>query len=281
MSARLRALLATVHCLLLIAATGCTSGDFAGGSGTIGRPAKGTGDAGSDGQDGAGNDAGGDANDTDAGDSDGDSDGGSDGNDSLGGSDGNDDEGDDVGSDDSASDDGIGDDDDTISADVCEKPVGDARSSIQIGGEDVPGNGLVGGPDKGDPLGSDFDDYVLTITGSHLLLESSLPTSGRIGVSKSGEVQVAYRRGTTACAHDFAFVVRRCPNKDSTELARFKLDIGAGNTGTTTFKVPKGNVFLDIVMTVNSSSRRDYGGCTLPTTITNKLYGNALPGFIL
>ena len=165
-------------------------------------------------------------------------------------------------------------------ANVCDNPSGEARAKITVGGEDVPGNGLVGGPDSGKPLGSDFDDYKLDLEGE-LTREGALPTAGRIGMKKKGSVTINYIRGTTACSHDFAIVVRRCPNKDAKELARHKLIIGSGNSGSTSFKVTHDNVYLDIVMTVSGSSRNDFGGCGLPFPLTNKLYGNAMPGFIL
>lgn len=266
--------------LLLVLLVSCSSSDFAGSSAGIG--SRGSNNAtGNEAGDSDGNDEAGDAGDGEEGEEERGGAGGDAGGESEGGLDGDGDaDGGDLGSDGGGSgNDGIQTDEDKA-ADQCDRPSGSARASITVGGEDVPGNGLVGGPDKGSPLGSDFHDYTLTIEGD-LMLDRPSPTAGRIGIAKSGEIRVSYKRETTACSHDFTFVVRKCANKDSTELARHKLSIGTGNAGATKFKVSTGKVYLDIVMTVRGSARTDYGGCPLPGAVTNKLYGNAMPGFML
>lgn len=165
-------------------------------------------------------------------------------------------------------------------ADNCAKPSGSPQSSVTLKGEDWPGNGLLGGPDRNRGGIGDYDDYTLTVSGN-LLVEGNSPSNKRIAVARKGTVTVSYNRGTTACNHNFTFVMKRCANKDSSVISGSEksLAIGISDSGSTTVNVPEDGVYFDVIMTVTGSSRRDFGGCA-PTPlfpqITNRLYGGYL-----
>ena len=162
-------------------------------------------------------------------------------------------------------------------SDKCDIPQGNEKQQTTLGGEDVPGNGLLGGPDAGKPFGSDFDDFSLSLNGTHLIEKDGQGAFVKIGYAKKTSVTVNYSRGTTDCAHSFKFMLRKCPNKTSTVTKTVQLNIGTGSTGSVTFDVPSTNLFLDIEITAAGSSLKKYGGCGLPIPMTNLLYGGGVP----
>lgn len=163
-------------------------------------------------------------------------------------------------------------------ADICDVPSGQTRRHLKIFGEDVPGNGLLGGADQGHAFGSDFDDYFLTVDGD-LIVETNDRLRNRIGVNHPTTLNLTYQRGTTDCQHNFAFIFRKCPNQNSTELGRHEFNVGRRESGQTSFQVPHANVFIDIQLIVSASFTSEHGSCLLPFPKTNQLYQSGSPGF--
>jgi hypothetical protein len=232
-----------------------------------------TGDGEDDDDDRLANPTTGDEDDTESGGSDSDNSTGSDGD--------QDNDGDVEGSDsESGADDAGVEIDESSISDACDAPKGNDTSSSILGGEDVPGNGLLGGPDKGKPFGSDFDDFFLTLSGSHLVEKDALGAYAKIGFRESSKIKVSYRRGTTDCSHQFRFLIRKCPNKDSTVKKTYTLNPGRGDSAEVTFDISGKNLFLDIEIVASASSTKQFGGCTLPIPITSLLYGGGVPVLI-
>lgn len=162
---------------------------------------------------------------------------------------------------------------DGMISDRCDRPEGTESSQTTLRGEDVPGNGFLGGPDKGKPFGGDFDDFALTLSGPMIVEKDSNGAQGRIGSRSKGKISVSYSRGTTDCSHLFRFKWRKCPNKDSTVVKSAELDVGRGESGQLELDVPASKLFLDIELATTASSTKKFGGCPLPTTVTTALYG--------
>lgn len=158
-------------------------------------------------------------------------------------------------------------------SDRCDRPEGEDSNQTTLKGEDVPGNGFLGGPDKGKPFGGDFDDFTLTLAGPLILEKDSNGAQGRIGSRSKGRVAVSYSRGTTDCSHLFRFKWRKCPNKDSTVVKTAELDVGRGDSGQLQLEIPASKLFLDVELATSASSTKNFGGCPLPMTVTTALYG--------
>ncbi len=164
--------------------------------------------------------------------------------------------------------------------DKCDVPKGTPQPKVRLGGEDVPGNGFVGGPDKG-PLGSDFDDFILTLTGDFLVEKDAMGAFAKIGATKGHAISVDYQRGTSDCSHAFKFLLRKCPNKESTVAKTYTFSPNVSSAGHFDFTPPAGQYFLDIEMDVGSSTNHQYGGCTVPFPLSNMLYGGGVPALVL
>src|SRR5690606_14482047 len=127
------------------------------------------------------------------------------------------------------------------------------------------------------PFGSDFDDFILNIHADHLVQRNSQGAYAKIGFRKQTAVTVDYSRGTTDCSHSFKFLLRRCPNKNSTIVKTYTMNLGSDSAGAMTSDMPEPNSFLDIEKTASFSTTERFGGCPLPFPSVNLLYGGGVP----
>lgn len=155
---------------------------------------------------------------------------------------------------------GLEGEEETIAADKCDKPTGAERSTVTVVGDDV------------FPVNVDYNDYALTFTGA--LNVQTIGLGLRLGATKPTKIDVSYRRMQSDCRHAFEFVVRKCPNKNSTALATVKID-GVGQT-TASIDVKKANSFIDVILTSTGGG----GDCKdLIIPWTKSLYGD--PGAMI
>ncbi len=163
--------------------------------------------------------------------------------------------------------------DSVVVADRCDKPKGSETASVLLGGEDVFGNGWVGGPDGG--AGSDFDDFLLSVTG-RVVVDRQNAGNTRLGIAEATTLEFSYIRGSSDCYHSFEFIVRKCPNEKSTTISKAALSPATATSASTSLQIPQGNVFLDILMKVDGNSpTRRHGGCKVGFSTSRFLYNSS------